>query len=268
MRLGRRTDVDGAERRNAVFLDDSPDFESLSPTFLCQVACADGDALYPSLEHAFQASKTQDPQKRSAIANAKVREAKKLGAEALRGRDELFKAQFKKDSVATMEVLLRDKFLRSKELRKALMATEDRLLIHRPPEYKDVYWGEDLEGSGRNELGKALSRLRDAVAAAARAGDGREFWEWVTDRTNAHARSVRDDTAFKVTWRKSGSTSYSEPETFPATTEIFVGRHEKCSIQLDHASASRAHAALLRGVGCGCCVVDLGSAHGVFVHKS
>jgi hypothetical protein len=79
---------------------------------------------------------------------------------------------------------------------------------------------------GKNELGKALVRLRDSLGAAERAGDGREYWAWVEDRTAQIDRSTREETAFKVSWRRSETVQYSDVESIEETAEVYCGKHE------------------------------------------
>lgn len=62
------------------------------------------------------------------------------------------------------EVLLRDKFFRSKELRSKLTATEDRPLVF-GNDHNEMLWGVHLPtGKGDNLLGKLLMKIRDEIS--------------------------------------------------------------------------------------------------------
>jgi N-glycosidase YbiA len=59
---------------------------------------------------------------------------------------------------------LRAKFTQHVDLRAALLATGDALIIeHR---VRDAYWGDGPDGRGKNRLGYLLMQLRKELAAA------------------------------------------------------------------------------------------------------
>jgi hypothetical protein len=60
-----------------------------------------------------------------------------------------------------MEVTLRLKFTQHTDLKALLLGTGDAELVEDSP--KDFFWGIGADGSGRNELGKALERVRDEL---------------------------------------------------------------------------------------------------------
>ena len=53
------------------------------------------------------------------------------------------------------------KFEQNRQLRKRLVATGQEKLIHRSA--KDLYWGQNDEGSGENRLGKLLMEVRQQL---------------------------------------------------------------------------------------------------------
>jgi N-glycosidase YbiA len=108
-----------------------------------------------SLEHFYQAFKTEDSEMQLRILSAPTAaQAKKLGKQAaLRGDwDEI------KDEI--MLKLVRYKFT-VWHLREALLATGDRELIE-GNWWGDTYWGV-CKGKGENRLGKILMQVRDEL---------------------------------------------------------------------------------------------------------
>ena len=114
-----------------------------------------GYDAYPTVEHAFQAAKTLD------LAEARrVRDAATPGKAKYAGRRVTLRPDWDQVKLAVMEALLRQKFARGSELAGQLLATGDRELIE-GNRWGDRFWGTDLQGNGRNELGRALMRIRD-----------------------------------------------------------------------------------------------------------
>lgn len=116
-----------------------------------------------SVEHKFQAAKTDDPVQVVQIMHARSPgEAKRLGRLCdLRGDWEEVKD-------AVMLVLLREKFT-APSLRHKLIRTE-RLVLVEGNTWGDMYWGkvETTQGewTGKNVLGKLLMQVRNEVAAS------------------------------------------------------------------------------------------------------
>ncbi|KAH9042557.1 DUF1768-domain-containing protein [Lactarius pseudohatsudake] len=69
-------------------------------------------------------------------------------------------------NVAMMEKVLEAKFKQHRHLRNLLRSTGSRELIEDSP--IDWFWGIGSDGHGRNELGKALVRLRERLQARRR----------------------------------------------------------------------------------------------------
>ncbi|KAG9001332.1 hypothetical protein FRB94_004825 [Tulasnella sp. JGI-2019a] len=59
-----------------------------------------------------------------------------------------------------MDLVILHKFEQHDELRKELLSTGDADLVE-DAGANDAFWGNGADGKGRNELGKALMRLRD-----------------------------------------------------------------------------------------------------------
>jgi predicted NAD-dependent protein-ADP-ribosyltransferase YbiA (DUF1768 family) len=245
------------------------DFAFLAPDAKCRVAvpsCFGPVALdddvppdskpYPSLEHAFQAVRSNDG---AAVRRCETsRDAKRIGAKAFKKRSD--QDAFRAKAVDVMDALIRDRFARAD--RDALLATGTRRLRH-GNEYGDGYWGLKGDGSGRNELGKALERCRDLCQ------NEKNFWlAWCGDRvSNVDER----DSAFDACWRREGDAKLQMLPAVEEALSLVLGRREDSPLPLDHASISRFHACAVNacgGVDDGAyALVDLGSAHGTFVHR-
>jgi len=65
---------------------------------------------------------------------------------------------WKYDNIKAMETTIWHKFTQHGSLREELLATGDAELIENSD--KDAFWGCGADGKGRNELGRALVRLR------------------------------------------------------------------------------------------------------------
>lgn len=113
---------------------------------------------YPTVEHAFQAAKTNNIAIRQRIARAKsAAEAKRLG-----GRRGIIKdfnqSAWNQRRLVVMVELLYLKFA-TPHLRDRLLATGDAQLVE-ANSWGDRYWGESPLGNGCNHLGKLLMHIR------------------------------------------------------------------------------------------------------------
>ena len=126
----------------------------------------DGTFIFPTVEHYFQAAKTDTMQDYLAIARAKTPgESKRLGRKVhLRSDWEQVKDQVMLDA-------LRKKFA-IPELREKLLATGDADLIEGTL-WHDQYWGvcncDRCKGKGINILGKLLTQVREEIKKEAQA---------------------------------------------------------------------------------------------------
>lgn len=109
---------------------------------------------YPSVEHAFQAAKTLDTDKRLRFTKGSPIYAKGMGRR-LKLRSDWEEV---KDSV--MYVCLKSKF-QNNDMRKKLLATGDAVLIE-GNNHGDLYWGM-VNGEGQNRLGQLLMKVRDEI---------------------------------------------------------------------------------------------------------
>ncbi|KAK0519896.1 hypothetical protein OC842_007284 [Tilletia horrida] len=125
---------------------------------------------YPTAEHCFQSLKflPHRPEvarkvRKASTPSEAVRTARKHTADVQRGwrRDGL-------NLVAMRRVMLL-KFSQHSDLRKALLSTGEAQLVNAAP--TDVFWGNG-GGRGRNEFGKALVGVREALRSIDRLGAG------------------------------------------------------------------------------------------------
>lgn len=126
----------------------------LSNSYPCQVVGADG-LLYPSVENAYQASKTEDwvlkmPYTQTVPPNL----AAQLG--------QSFKpsVEWTANRLSTMTAIVQDKFSRNSELKTKLLNTGDRYIEYVTE--TDAYWGT-VKGKGENNLGKILMDVRESL---------------------------------------------------------------------------------------------------------
>lgn len=137
----------------------------------CEVVLVGLDGLeeaYPSVEHAFQAMKTEDPEQRRAIRDAPLpTQAKRLGRRAAlsgatpTGSRWIGREGWEAVRLAVMIDALRAKF-RDPDLRRKLIETGERELIERNS-WGDAIWGKVRAGGawiGENLLGQALMQVR------------------------------------------------------------------------------------------------------------
>lgn len=113
-----------------------------------------GDVYYPTVEHDYQAAKTNDLSIRAAIRkNPNPANAKKLGRRLTIREDwDLFK-------IPVMRDLLAQKFAPQSDLAAALLATGEEMLVEGTT-WGDTFWGI-CKGVGENQLGRLLMEQRD-----------------------------------------------------------------------------------------------------------
>lgn len=114
--------------------------------------------VYPTSEHLFQALKflRHEPSIAEHIRNAKT--PRRALSEAQRLEAHIRKDWYQKN-VEKMEIVVRHKFEQHAGLRRELLSTGDAILVE-DAGANDAFWGNGSDGTGRNELGKVLMRLR------------------------------------------------------------------------------------------------------------
>lgn len=110
-------------------------------------------AIYPSVENAFQAAKCVDTSEREVFRVCSPAEAKRFG------RRVRLRPDWEQVKLDIMRRLVTDKFARSDELHRRLLATEDAELVEGNA-WNDTFWGV-CRGRGQNHLGRILMEVRD-----------------------------------------------------------------------------------------------------------
>lgn len=130
--------------------------------------------IYQTAEACFQAQKFK-PNERVAFTNLNVgddnrddalgRIAKKLGGkDGLRCLTVAEQAEWNSKRIATMEEIVRQKFLQHPELKEKLLATGDAELVEGRNFRPDKFWGKKLStGEGENHLGIILMKVREEL---------------------------------------------------------------------------------------------------------
>lgn len=109
---------------------------------------------YVSVEHAYQAAKTDNQQDRAMIAVALTPgKAKRLG------RTVMARPDWPTVRVGVMKDLVLQKFQNHPYLEKKLLATADEEIVE-INEWGDRFWGQSPAGHGANTLGKILMGVR------------------------------------------------------------------------------------------------------------
>lgn len=113
---------------------------------------------YPTVEHAYQAAKTDEKLLKQLISKMAT------PAEAKRAGRMLRRADWYKVSLKIMEELIRLKFGFNSDLRYRLLRTGDAYL-EETNTWGDKFYGV-CDGEGENHLGKILMKIRDELNAA------------------------------------------------------------------------------------------------------
>lgn len=116
-----------------------------------------GGFLYPTVEHAYQASKTCHPQEWAAILKMPT-----PGMAKRAGRKVTLREDWDTIKLERMESLLRQKFAIGTELAERLYYTDGE--IAEGNYWHDTYWGVSAHtGEGFNHLGRILMKIRDEL---------------------------------------------------------------------------------------------------------
>jgi ribA/ribD-fused uncharacterized protein len=115
--------------------------------------------LYPTAEHAYQATKCTDPQGQEEIRNARSPlMAKSLANEKYRGARD---PDWDSKKLVVVEEILRAKVEQHAEAREALAKSGGEEIVEDSP--TDYFWGAGADGSGQNFLGKIWMKIRDTA---------------------------------------------------------------------------------------------------------
>lgn len=116
----------------------------------------DDGLIYPSVEHAYQASKTFDMGERF-----KISELPTPGLAKKAGKSVKLREDWDKIKLDVMYNLCFKKFVYNADLRHALLETENEELVE-GNYWGDTFWGV-CRGEGENHLGKILMEIRESL---------------------------------------------------------------------------------------------------------
>lgn len=114
---------------------------------------------FPTVEHAFQAAKSSDPEIRREIAALPTPGKAKRAGRKVKDFD---RVSWEAKKVEVMRQLVRLKF-EIPELRELLVATGDEQ-IQEGNSWNDTFWGVSLKtGKGQNHLGRIIEEIRAEI---------------------------------------------------------------------------------------------------------
>jgi ribA/ribD-fused uncharacterized protein len=150
----------GERESNPCIRSFTGNYRFLSNFYPVRIVFADeiDDAVYASVEHAYQAAKTLIPAERRDI-----RECVKPGLAKRIGRSVTLRRDWERIKLKVMYRLLWQKFGGHADLQDMLVATGRAELVE-GNDWGDKYWGVDnLTGCGHNHLGKLLMQVREEM---------------------------------------------------------------------------------------------------------
>lgn len=112
--------------------------------------------IYPSVEHAYQAAKTFDPEIREKVRTLNTPNKAKQAGKSMKLRPD-----WENVKLGIMENLVRQKFTKHITMKANLLATGDDELVE-GNWWGDRFWGV-CKGSGLNHLGRILMRVREEL---------------------------------------------------------------------------------------------------------
>ncbi|KAG8213140.1 hypothetical protein J3R82DRAFT_11546 [Butyriboletus roseoflavus] len=116
---------------------------------------------YPTSEHLFQALKFLGDHPEIAERVRNCGERPMLAFDEAHRYQKWVRSDWRQVNIQKMEIALRLKFTQHPDLKALLLGTGDADLVEDSP--RDYFWGTGADRSGRNELGKALVRLREEL---------------------------------------------------------------------------------------------------------
>ena len=122
---------------------------------------SDGNKIWPTSEHYFQAQKFLIPE-----IQEKIRQIASPMDAALEGRNRQnpLRPDWEEIKDEVMLQALRMKFSQNPEIAKELLATGDAIIIEHTR--NDAYWADGGDGSGKNKLGLLLMQVREELKNA------------------------------------------------------------------------------------------------------
>jgi len=118
---------------------------------------------YLSVEQAYQAAKTLNPEQRKIIAALVGPSEQWYGLPAkAAGRKVTLEPGWEERKLKVMKHLLGEKFKQAR-FAEALLSTGTRPIAEVDPRGSDMFWGVDPSGQGQNQLGRLLSEIRALI---------------------------------------------------------------------------------------------------------
>lgn len=268
------------------------EWEILHPSYKTPVYLKGDPEPYPSFEHALHASKFVQESDRSIIrSTTDVIEVKRFASKHKNDSSHIF-ADWNDRNLGIARQILRDKFMRNRQLKFTLMKTGHKKLIF-VNDFNDQYWGVIAAGhKGQNHLGLLLQEIRKEIDygddidkwiadnLSLRVADDVRFIVDIDDPTNQALNIKKTDKRNKISSAKSGSSHGSkkgeekeEVEEDPTHKEfdrrqfIYLGSADFNDVQVHDTTVSRVHAAVVVGATQEVYVIDLGSSNGTFIRS-
>ena len=208
----------------------------LLPSFSCPVHISGESEPYPSYEHALQASRFSLSKERCIIRETPlIRDVKKMTPKFTSSSGEVWK----QECISVAEKLLRDKFIRSKELTMQLKETGKKSLVYANT-YGEHFWGTPVDNynKGQNHLGKILEKIRSDIVK------GEDIDLWLMSQVKIiEQEKVKID----LTVEKDGILIDSDCQVLERRPKLFIGKADSNDIITAHNSTSRTHAAIIVG---------------------
>jgi len=155
--LGKRKKENS--KRTMIISEFKNEYRFLSNFWPCQIEM--NEKIYPSVEHAYQASKTLLEQEREMIRNLPT-----PGEAKRKGRLVTLRSDWSDELKISIMTKLSEQKYKNQELKDLLLGTGSYLLIE-GNRWGDDFWGKIIKGDrmvGRNHLGKILMELRTKLS--------------------------------------------------------------------------------------------------------
>lgn len=222
-------------------------FEFLSNNYFSPVY--NEGILYPSVSHAFQASRSSDELTKKAILNAENLFVVGKIAKRIEDPEDWHLKRLK-----IMEKLLRDKFRRSKELIEKLKATFPKELVMSYEEETsgNLFWG-NVNSKGQNQIGRILMKIRNDII------ENNELINWITNCFDL----ITDDCYLPTINLIVNKNNQTIDHILLKNKSFYTfGILPENDIKLDHPSISRYHSVIICDKKYGIILVDLRSKSG------
>eukprot|EP01039_Chlorochromonas_danica_P004259 gene4260-4679_t len=254
LRSGLRSSESNIFDADSVIFDFSGDHAALAPAFPSPTRLLPSEAIFPSFEHALQASKCVDlSQHVSTIQSfVDIRDLKRYLVKLKRSDPMAIQQDWNERCLTIGVNLLRDKFLRSRSARQTLMGTGHKRLLY-CNEHNDLFWGVNRCGDGSNHLGCLLEQVRREIL------QGEDIVCWLR---SCLPLAPPQEARFELSVVGEDGKEVFDQLVVDEENVIVLGRS-----LIEHESVSRRHAALVLDAKLNPYIIDLGSTHGTFLDQ-